>query len=61
MMEVQDPFADKVSRNLFIAKLQTENVGNLSGKDGYGDTARKSHDNRVGNKLDDGTQFENAQ
>ena len=40
---------------------QSEEILDLRGEDGEGDTRRKSHDDRIRDVLDDGTQMEDAE
>ncbi|MPM37378.1 hypothetical protein SDC9_83989 [bioreactor metagenome] len=58
MIEIHDPFADKVARKFFSSKRKSEYVGNLCGEYRNGNTTGKSYDDRIGNKFNDSTQFE---
>ena len=61
MTEINQPFSYKVSRYFLISEVQSENIGDLCGKDSYGDTACKTYDNGIGNEFDDCPQFEYTQ
>ena len=54
----KSPFPDKISGNLFTTEIKSEDIGYLRGEDGDGNTTGKSHDNRIGDKLDYSTQLE---
>ena len=53
------PFLDEVRRH-FVHR-QAEEVFYLGREDGHGDTARKSHDDGIGDILDDGSQPQEAE
>ena len=59
VMEVGYPLLGEVRR--YRRHSQTQQVLDLGGKDGYGDTARKSHDDRIGYILDDCTQAQHTE
>ena len=61
MTEVHQPFAYEVARYLFTTKLKAEYIGHLCGEDSDGDTARKAHDDGIGDELDDRSQLEYTQ
>lgn len=58
MLEIDHPFPDKISGNLFTTEIKSEDIGYLRGEDSDGNTTGKSHDNRIGDKLDYSTQLE---
>ena len=55
VMEVKNPFSDKIARYFFTFKIKSENIGNLGSKDCNGNTAVKTNNNRIRNKLDNGS------
>ena len=55
VMEIKNPFSDKIARYFFTFKIKSENIGNLSGENGDGNTTSKTNDNRIRNKFDDCT------
>ena len=59
MLYVACPLLDEVGRHRVDG--QSEEVLNLCGEDGYGDTAREAYNNRVGNVLDDSTKLEQTE
>ena len=61
MSEINHPFSYKVSRNFLSSERQPENVGNLRGEDGDGNTACKTYDDGIGDKLNDSSQLKNSQ
>ena len=61
MAEVHQPFAHEVARYLFTTELKAEDIGHLCGEDGDGDTARKAHDDGIGDEFDDCSQLEHTQ
>ena len=61
MSEINHPFSYKVSRNFLSSERQPENVGNLRSEDGDGNTACKTYDDGIGDKLNDSSQLEHSQ
>ncbi len=61
VLEINYPFSYKVSRNLLASERQSEDIGNLRGEDGDGDTACETYDDGIRDKLDDGSQLEHSQ
>ena len=58
MGEVDTPFGDEVGRH--AADLKAEEVLDLRGEDGDGDTAGETHHDGIGDELDDGAEAEHA-
>ena len=57
--EVGYPLLDEVGRHRY--HRQAEEILDLRGEDGEGDTRRESHDDGIWDVLDDGTQMEHAE
>lgn len=60
ILKVHQPFRQEVARH-FARNGQAEQVLDLRGEYGHGNTARKAHHNGVRNELDDGAKMANAQ
>ena len=56
MAEIEHPFPGEIARNGLAPEVEPEEVGDLRGEDRHGDTARKAHDDRIGDELDDRAQ-----
>ena len=59
MADIDNPFLDEITRN--IVDRKAEKVFQLRGKDGQGNTAGESHDDRVRDVFDDGSQVKQSQ
>ena len=57
---IDNPFLNEVAGHSSLY-LHTQQVFYLSCKDGYGDTAGETYDDRVGNVLDDGAQMQQSE
>ena len=60
MAEVDQPFPDKVSRNLLSTETQSEYICNLGGKDRDCNAACETYNNGIGDKLNDCSQLEHS-
>ena len=58
ILEVAGPLIDEVGGH--IRDTHTEQVVHLGREDGDGDTAREAHDDGIGHKLDDRSEFEDT-
>ena len=59
MREVGTPFLNEVSRHIVYSHAQQ--VFDLGRKYGHGDTGGEAYDDRIGDILDDGAQFQHTQ
>ena len=58
MLEINHPFPDKISGNLFTTETKSENISYLGGENSDSNTTGKSYDDRIRDKLNYGTQLE---
>ena len=58
-LEIDTPFLQEVRR--IGSQCQTEEILDLSGEDGYGDTAGETYHDRIRDVLDDGTESEQSE
>ncbi len=57
--DVDAPFAEEIGGD-FFGDGKAEEIRDLCGEDGEGDTGRESYDNRVGDELDDCAEAEDT-
>jgi hypothetical protein len=59
VLYVANPLLDEIGRHRVDG--QSEEVLNLCGEDGYGDTACETYNNRVGDVLDDSSELQQSE
>ena len=59
VLYVANPLLDEIGRHRVDG--QSEEVLNLCGEDGYGDTACETYNNRVGDVFDDSSEFQQSE
>ena len=60
MLEINHPFPDKISGNLFTTETKSENISYLGGENSDSNTTGKSYDDRIRDKLDNRSELEHS-